>query len=67
FSGTSDDIDTVLEAVLGPVGDGPGIECFYSHQISKTLVLTPDIQWVSPARQQVDDSIVLGARLNMIF
>ncbi|MEM1224124.1 MAG: carbohydrate porin [Planctomycetota bacterium] len=67
FSGTSNDIAPFLEAVLGPIGDGQGVECFYQTQISPSISVTPDIQWLSQARSNLDDAIVLGIRTNISF
>ena len=67
YSETSDEIGPVLSAALGGVGDGQGIETFYNIHTTKSLTITPDFQWIDPARQSVADAYVLGIRANLAF
>ncbi len=68
YSGTSDEIGPILQAAaLGPIGDGQGIEIFYRAQITKSVSITPDFQWLDPSRRQIDDAYILGARMNITF
>lgn len=67
FSGTSDELTPALQAVLGPIGDSQGVELFYRYRISQSLTVTPDFQWLSQARQQLDDAYILGLRVNLAF
>ncbi len=66
-SETSDEIGPLLSAFLGSVGDGKGVEAFYSIQATQSLAITPDFQWISQARQNLDDAYVLGVRANLVF
>jgi porin len=68
YSGTSDEIGPLLQAAaLGPIGDSQGVELFYRAQISKSISVTPDFQWLDQARQQIDDAYILGVRMNIAF
>jgi len=62
YSGTSDEIGPVLNNLAGGVGDGQGIELFYNYQVTPSFHLTPDMQIIMPARQQIDTAILLGLR-----
>lgn len=67
YAGTSNQIGPILEAVAGPIGDGQGVELFYNYQWTPAIHLTPDLQVIVPARENVDTALVLGLRANMIF
>ncbi|WP_417738040.1 carbohydrate porin [Rosistilla oblonga] len=67
YSGTSDKVGALLEAVAGPIGDGQGIEMFYNVALTRAITLTPDLQYLSQARENVDDAFVAGARMNIAF
>lgn len=67
YSGTSGEIGPVLSAVLGGIGDGQGVEAFYNFALTDTLTITPDFQWISQARQSVDDAYLMGVRANLVF
>lgn len=67
FSGTSDELTPALATALGGIGDGQGVEVFYNVQATKSLTITPDFQWLSQARQRLDDAYVLGVRANWTF
>lgn len=67
YSGTSDKIGPLLPALLGPIGDGQGVEIFYRSQLTECISITPDFQWLSQARQQLDDAYLLGLRMNIAF
>ncbi|TWT97736.1 Carbohydrate-selective porin, OprB family [Botrimarina colliarenosi] len=64
-AGSSDEIGPVLETLLGPIGDGHGVELFYNWQATPWLNVTPDLQVVVPARENVDTALVLGLRAVM--
>jgi len=64
---TSSAIGPVLSAVLGTVGDSEGVEAFYNIKATDNLTITPDFQWISQARQSIDDAYVLGVRANLAF
>lgn len=67
YTGTSDKIGPLLIAALGPIGDGQGVEIFYRAQLTNSVSVTPDFQWLSQARQQLDDAYILGMRMNIAF
>ena len=51
--------------VLGPLDDGHGFEMFYNWQATPWLNITPDLQVLVPARENVDTALVLGVRAVM--
>ncbi len=65
MAGTSDEIGPLMTGVLGPIGDGHGVEIFYNREVTKWLYLTPDFQVLFPARENVDPSLVFGLRAVM--
>jgi porin len=67
YSGISDEIGPILPALLGPIGDSQGIEMYYRAQVNDSISVTPDFQWISQARRQIDDAYILGARMNIAF
>lgn len=67
YSGTSGDIAPFVERVLGGFGDGQGVECYYDIAVTKYLNVTPDMQVIIPARDQVDTALIVGARANLKF
>ena len=67
YSGTSDEVGPILQTVFGPIGDCQGVEAFYRTQLTRSISITPDFQWLSQARQQLDDSYLVGARMNIAF
>lgn len=64
-AGSSDEIGPILETVLGPIDDGHGVELFYNWQATPWLNVTPDLQVVVPARENVETALVLGLRAVM--
>lgn len=67
YASTSNQIGPVLESVFGPIGNGQGIELFYNYQLTPAIYITPDLQVLVPARQEVDTSLVVGVRAQLIF
>ncbi|MCA9249213.1 MAG: carbohydrate porin [Planctomycetales bacterium] len=67
YSETSTDLLPALQSRLGQLGDGQGIELFYSAQITPWFNLTADLQVIEPARQAVDTALLAGLRANMSF
>lgn len=65
MAGSSDEIGVVLEALLGPVNDGHGVELFYNYQATSWLNITPDLQILVPSRDNVDTAVVAGVRAVM--
>lgn len=60
YSSTSDQLPG---AVLGD--HGQGVELFYNYAVNPWLHVTGDLQVIDPARQGVDNALVLGLRVNM--
>lgn len=67
YSGTSDEVGPILQTILGPIGDSQGVECFYRMQVNHCFSVTPDFQWLQPARENVPDAYILGLRANLQF
>ncbi len=66
-SGTSDEIGEVLTTVLGPIGDSQGVEAYHRFALPAGWSITPDAQWLRPARSQFDDAWIVGFRANWNF
>jgi porin len=67
YAGTSDEIGVVLETLFGPIGDGQGVDLFYNYQVAPWFHLTPNLQVIDPARQNVDTALVFGLRGKVDF
>jgi porin len=67
YSGTSGDIAPLVDRVLGGFNDGQGVECYYDIAVTKYLNVTPDMQVIIPAREQLDTAFIVGARANLKF
>ncbi|MCC7085317.1 MAG: carbohydrate porin [Pirellulales bacterium] len=66
-AGASDQIGPILTAVVGPIGNGQAVECFYNYALTPAIRLTPDLQVIVPAREEIDPALVVGLRMQMIF
>ncbi|MCA9263177.1 MAG: carbohydrate porin [Planctomycetales bacterium] len=64
-AGISDEVGVLAQAVLGPLSDGQGVELFYNMAVTPAISITPDLQVIMPARDNVDPSLVLGVRTVM--
>lgn len=64
YGGTSSELEPILALALGGVGDGDGYgtEVFYNIAVTEWFNLTADAQFITPARETVDSSILLGIR-----
>lgn len=62
YSGTSNEIAPFLELVTGPIGDSQGVELFYNIEVTPWFHLTPDLQVLVPAREDIDPALLIGAR-----
>ncbi len=62
---TSDQIGPILEIPFGAISDGHGVELFYNWQATPWLNMTPDLQVIVPARENVDTALALGVRAVM--
>lgn len=67
YSGTSNEIGSILTSVVGPIGDGQGVELFYNYALTPAIRLTPDLQVIIPARENIDPTLVVGMRAQLIF
>ena len=65
YSGTSDEIGPFLQAALGPIGDGQGVELFYNYAATPWLHITPDLQVLVPAQENAETALVVGVRAVM--
>lgn len=59
-AGTSSELGPLLS--LGGVGDGQGAEVFYNIAVTRWFRLTADAQFIEPARETVNSSVLLGMR-----
>jgi porin len=66
-AGSSSEIGPIIETVLGPIGDGHGVELFYNWQATPWLNVTPDLQVLVPSRENVDTALLLGVRAVMLL
>ncbi len=62
YAFTSSQISPILTAALGPIGNGQGVELFYNYQVTPAIRLTPDLQVIVPAAQNIDPALVIGLR-----
>jgi porin len=67
YAGSSDQVGPILEALLGPIGDGQGVELFYNIAVTPWFRLTPDLQVLIPFREEVDTAVLVGLRGKMDF
>jgi porin len=67
YGGTSNQIGPLITAQFGPVGNGQGVECFYNYQLSPSIRLTPDVQFLVPVLSSFDPSLILGLRMQLIL
>ncbi len=65
MAGSSDEIGLALNALLGPIVDGHGVELFYNYQATSWLNITPDLQILVPSRENIDTAVVAGVRAVM--
>lgn len=67
YAAASDEIGTLITNQFGPIGSGQGIECYYNYQWTPAIRLTPDLQYIIPALKDVEPSLILGLRCQLIF
>jgi len=65
--GTSSAIAPAISTLIGPLGDGQGIETFYNYQVRPWMHVTTDLQYVLPAREEINEALVLGLRTRIDF
>jgi porin len=66
-AGSSDEIGPILTTALGPLGDGQAVELFYNYEVTSWCHVTADVQFLNPARENVDDATVAGLRMKVDF
>jgi porin len=74
YVGYSSPVQDLAPRLLS-IGDDQGVELFYNAAITPWFHLTPDLQFVSPARsrtlppgsQPIDDAVVFGLRAKIDF
>lgn len=62
YAGTSSELEPLLALALGGVGDGHGTELYYNVAVTEWFKLTADTQFITPARESVDPSVLMGLR-----
>lgn len=67
YSGTSSELAPDLAMALGGIGDGQGVEMYYNIAVTPWLQITPDVQFIMPARESIDTATVVGVRARVIF
>lgn len=67
YAKTSSKLGQLAQSLLGPIGDGQGAELFYNIAATPWLHLTPDLQILKPALENIDTAVVLGVRAKADF
>ena len=67
YAALSNDLAPFINAALGGLGDGQGIELFYRAQMTPWFHVTPDVQILWPGRDNVDTTYIVGLRSNISF
>jgi porin len=66
YLGGSPDLKDALPVLL-PLQDGQGIELYYKANVTRWFALTPNIQFLQPGQERVDDSVIAGLRGKLTF
>ncbi len=66
YVGLSDGIKDLAPRLV-PIRDEHGVDLFYNVAVTPWCHITPDLQVVTPARERVDTSLVLGLRAKIDF
>jgi porin len=67
LASSSPRIGTLITAQFGPVGDGQGIECFYTYAVTPAVRITPDLQYVVPTLRAAAPAVIAGVRALVSF
>ncbi len=67
YAATSNEIAPFLQVATGPLGDGQGVELFYNAAVNGALSITPDLQFIAPSRDRINNAVVAGIRANLAF
>lgn len=63
----SPEIAPFLEAAIGGLHEGQSVELFYNAEVTPWFHLTPDVQYLIPARAAVEPSWLIGLRGQIIL
>lgn len=66
YVGINDSLKNLAPLLL-PLRDEQGVEFFYNYAATPWLRITPDLQVLSPARQNFDTEVILGLRAKIVF
>ncbi len=66
-SDSSDQLGPIIQTAFGPIGAGQGVELYYNMQVKPWFNLTPDVQFLNPARENVPSSVLCGLRGQLTF
>jgi porin len=65
YVGASNEFGVPPQILFGP-RDGTGVEAYYNFQLTPSMNLTPDVQYIHPEASAIaDDAFVYGVRLNI--
>jgi len=67
YANTSGPLSPLVTPVIGPIGNGQGVELYYNYELTPAIRLTPDMQVILPAEEDIDPALVVGLRAQMIF
>lgn len=67
YLATSDEIGVFLQAALGTIGDGQGVEMFYNYEVTPWFHLTGDMQVLVPEVEELDTALLVGLRGKIDF
>jgi porin len=66
YTGVSGALKDVAPVLL-PLGDEQGVELYYNVAVTPWFHITPDVQFIDPFRERVDESVLLGVRGKIEF
>lgn len=66
YTGMSGEIKDFAPVLL-PLGDEQGVELYYNVAVTPWFHVTPDVQFIDPFRERVDESVLLGVRGKIEF
>jgi porin len=67
YAALSRQIGTFITSQVGPVGDGQGIECFYNYELTRSIRITPDVQYIVPSLRSAEPAWIVGTRALVSF
>ena len=66
FNGISDNLLNLAPNLL-PLRQEHGFEVYYNYALTPWCQITPDLQVITPARERVDTTLILGLRMRVDF